>query len=71
MVRPDKIRVSYRDIDGKPQKMEVDGVLSRVIQHEMDHLEGVLFVDRVANAIALEKELSKHGFSLKDVHAVR
>jgi len=71
VVRPDKIRVSYRDIDGKPQKLEVDGVLSRVIQHEMDHLDGVLFVDRVPNAITLEAELAKHGFSVKDVQAVR
>ncbi len=71
VVRPDRIRVTYRDIEGKPQKMEVEGMLSRVIQHEMDHLEGVLFVDRVQNAIALEKELTKHGFAIRDVQTVR
>lgn len=71
VVRPDKIRVTYRDIEGKPQKMEAAGMLARVIQHEMDHLEGVLFVDRVQNAIALEKELTKHGFAIKDVQTVR
>ena len=43
--RPDKIKVKYRDINGKPQVDEVDGIFSRVIQHEIDHLNGVLFTD--------------------------
>jgi len=36
--------------------------ISRCIQHEIDHLNGVLFVDRVDNTLALTQELSKHGF---------
>ncbi|MFN3926849.1 MAG: peptide deformylase [Pseudanabaenaceae cyanobacterium] len=71
VIRPDRIMVSYRDIDGKPQKMECNDVLARVIQHEMDHLAGILFVDHIQNTIALEKELSQHGFSIKDVQPVR
>lgn len=43
--RPDKIRVKYRDTTGKPQLDEVDGIYSRVIQHEIDHLNGILFTD--------------------------
>ncbi|MEO0416927.1 MAG: peptide deformylase, partial [Verrucomicrobiota bacterium] len=40
------------------------------IQHEMDHLNGVMFVDRVDNAIALAQELQKGGFSATDVKKV-
>jgi peptide deformylase len=68
--RPEQITVSYRDEDGKPKTLTTDGVLARVIQHELDHLNGVMFVDRVQNAIALNKELSKHGFSVGDVQAM-
>lgn len=65
--RPDVVTVIYRDEEGRPQRLTTDGLLARVIQHEMDHLNGVMFVDRVQNAIALNKELSKHGFNPKDV----
>jgi peptide deformylase len=43
--RPAKVRVSYIDRDGKPQEMEADGLLATVIQHEVDHLDGKLFID--------------------------
>lgn len=46
--RPAAIRIAYRDARFEPQEIEVDGLLARVIQHEYDHLEGVLFVDRVS-----------------------
>ncbi|HEC18024.1 MAG TPA: peptide deformylase [Gammaproteobacteria bacterium] len=39
------ITVGYLDRDGKPQELSVDGLLAVCIQHEMDHLEGKLFVD--------------------------
>ena len=48
IVRPEKIQVAYFDSDGNEQKMDTDGLLSRVIQHEMDHLDGILFVDRLS-----------------------
>jgi len=70
VLRPDRVTVSYRDEDGKPKTLTTVGTLARVIQHELDHLNGVMFVDRVQNAIALNKELSKHGFSVDDVQAV-
>jgi peptide deformylase len=69
--RPDEVTVVYRDEEGKPQKLVTDGLLARVIQHEMDHLNGVLFVDRVQNSVALNKELTKHGFFVRDVEAVK
>jgi len=43
--RPDKIRLRYHDADLKPQMLEADGVLATCIQHEVDHLNGVLFID--------------------------
>ena len=70
VVRPDRVAVSYRDMDGKPQKLIAEDILARVIQHEMDHLAGVLFVDRVSNKLALGQELVKQGFSPKDVQPV-
>ena len=44
------ITVTYQDLDGKEQKLETDGWLARIVQHELDHLEGVLFVDRLTAA---------------------
>jgi peptide deformylase len=68
--RHDMVTIAYRDEDGKPKTLTTDGVLARVILHELDHLNGVLFVDRAQNAIALNKELIKHGFSVADVQTV-
>lgn len=47
VVRPKRVAVQARDINGKPFNMNVDGFLARVIQHEFDHLNGVLFIDRI------------------------
>ena len=43
--RPAKVRVKYVDRDGREQEMLAEGILSTVIQHEIDHLDGVLFID--------------------------
>ncbi len=43
--RPASARVRYVDYEGKQQEMQTDGMLATVIQHEIDHLNGVLFVD--------------------------
>lgn len=48
VVRPSIVRARYIDIDGKPQEMEDDGLLSACIQHEIDHLNGVLFIDHLS-----------------------
>jgi len=47
--RPEKIRVAFIDYHGKAQELEADGLLSRCIQHELDHLDGVLFVDHLSS----------------------
>jgi peptide deformylase len=43
--RPATVRVRYVDYDGKSRELEADELLATVIQHEIDHLDGVLFVD--------------------------
>jgi len=45
--RPDKIRLNYHDVEGNPHVMECDGLLGRCIQHEVDHLNGLLFIDHM------------------------
>ena len=46
-MRPDKVRVSFQDTKGNPHMMECNGILSRCVQHEVDHLNGILFIDRM------------------------
>jgi peptide deformylase len=41
------ITVTYQDLDGKEQTLQASGWLARIVQHEMDHLDGVFFVDRL------------------------
>jgi peptide deformylase len=65
--RPESIEVAYKDEFGRPRTLKTDGLLARAIQHELDHLSGVLFVDRVENELALTEELKKKGFSLQHV----
>ncbi|MGB4699532.1 MAG: peptide deformylase [Parasynechococcus sp.] len=70
VVRPTAIELSYRDEMGRPRKMKADGLMARCIQHEMDHLNGVLFVDRVTDQAGLQKELKENGFQSKYVQSV-
>ena len=46
--RPDQVKVRYLDETNTQQEIEADGVLAVCIQHEMDHLDGVLFVDHIS-----------------------
>ena len=47
VARPERILVTYQDLDGALHKLECDGLLARCIQHEVDHLNGILFIDRM------------------------
>ena len=49
VTRPDRIRVRYIDYEGEIREMEAEGVLAICIQHEMDHLDGILFVDHISS----------------------
>jgi peptide deformylase len=56
--RPARIKAEYLDLDGKKVEIEADGMLATCLQHEMDHLEGVLFIDhfsRLKRSMALKK----------------
>lgn len=46
--RPAKVRVKWLDLDGAAQEAELDGLLATCFQHEMDHLDGVLFYDHLS-----------------------
>ena len=67
VVRPSSIKLSYRDEMGRPKKMNADGLMARCIQHEIDHLNGVLFVDKVTDENELTKQLNEHNFKQSDV----
>ena len=67
VVRPSTIKLSYRDEMGRPKKMNAEGLMARCIQHEIDHLNGVLFVDKVNDQDELKKQLSENNFNEKHV----
>jgi len=48
VVRPKSVRVRYLDHENEIRELEADGLLATCVQHEMDHLDGVLFVDRIS-----------------------
>jgi peptide deformylase len=68
--RPQVVEIAYKDEYGRPRTLQAGELLGRCIQHEIDHLNGVLFVDRVENRLALGQELSNQGFSANAVKPV-
>ena len=46
--RPSDIKLSYQDLNGKKQEIKPEGLLTKVVQHELDHLNGRLFVDHIS-----------------------
>ena len=59
--RPSKCEVEYLDYDGNKKLLKADGLLATCIQHEMDHLEGILFIDYLSKLkkSMIIKKLSK------------
>jgi peptide deformylase len=47
ITRPDVVDVKALDLEGKPVEFRCGGLLARVVQHELDHLHGILFIDRM------------------------
>ena len=70
VVRPSSIKLAFEDEMGRPKKMNADGLMARCIQHEIDHLNGILFVDRVTDKESLIKELKENGFHHKHVNSI-
>ncbi len=56
--RPERCTVEAFDVDGNPVRTEFDGFRSRIIQHEYDHLEGILLVDRLSPSDKLRNKPS-------------
>jgi peptide deformylase len=66
--RYNRITVRYQNLSGKEVKLECEGnLLCRAIQHEIDHLDGQLFIDKAVSKLAAELEMSKHGFGDSEV----
>ena len=61
VIRPEWIRLRYQNLDGNVCVIEDNGLLARVLQHEIDHLNGILFVDRLtpARKSLLKNDLKK------------
>ncbi|MTJ81528.1 MAG: peptide deformylase [Telmatospirillum sp.] len=49
VVRPARVTVRFLDRDGITRELDADGLLATVVQHEMDHLDGILFIDHLSN----------------------
>lgn len=66
--RPDAISIKFQDADGTPHQLTCDGLFSRCIQHEVDHLNGVLFIDRMLKKVRapLEKSIKQLAQETKD-----
>jgi peptide deformylase len=59
VTRPDEVTVKFKDVTGHAHTLRCNGLLGRCVQHEVDHLNGVLFIDRMDKKVlaALEPEL--------------
>ena len=57
--RAERIRVTALDQEGKPLDFEADGFMAKCIQHECDHLDGVVFIKRLS---ALKQKMINHKF---------
>ena len=69
IARPDRCHVTYLDYNGKQQELKAEGLLATCIQHEIDHLEGILFIDYLSKLKKsfIVKKLSKQKKSLERI----
>lgn len=60
--RPQHIRVDYTDIEGQPDTLTLEGFRATVFQHEFDHLDGKLYIDRITDTskLVFEEEFLKY-----------
>ena len=56
VVRPNKVKVEYRDRLGKKHKLTAEGFFARAVCHELDHLDGILYIDRAEKVYDLPPE---------------
>ena len=67
--RPDRCQVKYLDYNGNQKELKSEGLLATCIQHEIDHLEGILFIDYLSNLkkSMIIKKLSKQKKELERI----
>ena len=67
--RPDRCKIKYLDYNGNKKFLDAEGLLATCIQHEMDHLEGILFIDYLSNLkkSMIVKKLSKQKKTLERI----
>ena len=72
VTRPEALRARLPQLDGSVIELETDGLLARAIQHETDHLNGILFIDRVSAAtkVALRRKLRRLAAETASLRAV-
>ena len=56
VVRPEKVKLEYRDRHGKKHKLTAEGFFARAVCHELDHLDGVLYIDRAVEVYEITPE---------------
>jgi peptide deformylase len=54
--RPERVRVSYRNAEGANKVLKLEGLSARIVQHEHDHLDGILTIDRAASTRDIVKQ---------------
>ena len=66
--RPSQVKVKYLDLDGKSHEIKADGLLATCLQHEIDHINGVLFIDHISK-LKRDRVIKKFTKALKKVEA--
>lgn len=71
VTRPLTVRAEWYDLEGQKVEVEADELLARALQHEIDHLDGVLFVDKVslAGKLSIRGELKRREAEYEAAHA--
>ena len=64
VARPEQIHISAYDLQGKEINQTVNGLLAKAIQHETDHLEGVLFIDRISESSKKQVDFELEDFEI-------
>lgn len=67
--RAEWIELEYQDLDGNKKILQTDGLLAIVIQHEMDHLEGTLFIDHLSflKSNKIKNQIKKNGYPSREI----
>ena len=59
VTRPEKVKVVYRDRYGRKHKLTAEGFFARAVCHELDHLDGILYIDKAVNVVDISDEEDK------------